>query len=60
MSIKEALDIIEEALGKKVTDKRLKTAKAFELIRNVTKWHESEIDRIIEETMAEFDDEEEF
>ena len=55
MKMKEAVEIVKEALGEKATDKRTKVAKAIEYIEERVKWDDAKLEGIIDETIEEFE-----
>lgn len=51
----EAMQIIKQELGDKLGDKRTKLNKAVQLLDDWTKWDEARIEKIIDETIEEFE-----
>lgn len=51
----EAMQIIKNELGGKLGDKRTKLNKAVQLLDDWTKWDEARIEKIIDETIEEFE-----
>lgn len=51
----EAMQIIKQELGDKLGDKRTKLNKAVTLLDDWTKWDEARIEKIIDETIEEFE-----
>lgn len=51
----EAMQIIKNELGDKLGDKRTKLNKAVRLLDDWTKWDEARIEKIIDETIEEFE-----
>ena len=58
MKRKEALQIIKDALGDKAKDKRTTLNKAVTLLEDWVMWEDEDLDRIIIETIEEFEKEE--
>ena len=58
MKRKEALQIIKDALGDKAKDKRTTLNKAVTLLEDWVVWEDEDLDRIIIETIEEFEKEE--
>lgn len=52
----EAMQIIKQELGDKLGDKRTKLNKAVTLLDDFVKWDEARIEKIIDETIEEFED----
>lgn len=52
----EAMQIIKNELGDKLGDKRTKLNKAVRLLDDWAKWDEARIEKIIDETIKEFED----
>ena len=52
----EAMQIIKAELGDKLGDKRTKLNKAVTLLDDFVKWDEARIEKIIDETIEEFED----
>ena len=55
MKRKEALQIIKDALGDKAKDKRTTLNKAVTLLEDWVMWEDDKLDRIIIETIEEFE-----
>lgn len=53
----EAMEIIKQELGDKLGDKRTKLNKAVTLLDDFVKWDEARLEKIIDETIQEFEDE---
>ena len=53
--IAEAMAIIKNELGDKLGDKRTKLNKAVQLLDDWAKWDEARIEKIIDETIEEFE-----
>lgn len=51
----EAMQIIKQELGDKLGDKRTKLNKAVTLLDDWAKWDEARIEKIIDETIEEFE-----
>lgn len=58
MKKKEAIEIIKAELGTKADDKRTKISRAVTLIEDFIKWDEAKLEKIIDETIEEFEDNE--
>lgn len=52
----EAMQIIKAELGEKAEDKRTKLNKAVTLIEDFVKWDEARLEKIIDETIQEFEE----
>lgn len=52
----EAMQIIKNELGDKLGDKRTKLNKAVRLLDDWAKWDEARIEKIIDETIKEFEE----
>lgn len=55
MKKSEAVKIIKDELGDKLNDKRTKVSKAVKLIDDFIKWDEARLEKIIDETIEQFE-----
>lgn len=55
MKKSEAVKIIKDELGDKLNDKRTKISKAVKLIDDFIKWDEARLEKIIDETIEQFE-----
>ena len=58
MKVKEAVEVVKAELGDRAYDKRTKVSKAVQVLDDLAKWDEARIEKIIDETIAEFESKE--